>query len=65
MGFLDGDPSTWDSRDDYMIASSVANGFKIIDDLAERRTALIEEYNSWFTKDEEQKQYLLQVVQDH
>ena len=27
--------------------------------------ALIEEYNSLFTKDKEQKQYLLQIVQDH
>ena len=27
--------------------------------------ALIEEYNSILTKDEEQKQFLLQVVEDH
>ena len=64
-GSLDADPNTWDSRDDYKIASSFANGLKIINDVAERGIALIEEYNSWFTKDEEQKQYLLQIVQDH
>ena len=41
-GFLDADPSTWDSRDDYKIASSVANGLKVVNDLAERGIALIE-----------------------
>ena len=45
--------------------SSVANGLKVVNDLAERGIALIEEYNSLFTKDEEQKQYLLQIVQDN
>ena len=59
------DPNTWDSRDDYKIASSVANGLKVVNDLAERGVALIEEYNSLFTEYEEQKQYLLQIVQDH
>ena len=64
-GFLDADPNTWDSRDDYKIASSVANGLKVVNDLVERGIALIEEYNSLFTKDKEQKQYLLQIIQDH
>ena len=38
---------------------------KVINDDAERGVALIEEYNALITKNEEQKQFLLQVVQDH
>jgi len=33
--------------------------------LAERGVALIEQYNSILTKDEDQKQIILQVVEDH
>ena len=64
-GFLDADPNTWDFRDDCKIASSVANGFKVVNDLVESGIALVEECNSLFTKDKEQKQFLLQIVQDH
>jgi len=38
---------------------------KVVNDSAERGVALIEEYNSIITRKENQKQYLLQVVQDH
>ena len=63
--FLQADPDTWDSRDDYKAASSITHSLKVVNDSAERGVALIEEYNSLLTNDEEQKQYLLQVVQDH
>lgn len=38
---------------------------KVVNDIAERALALIEQYNDSLTKNEEQKQYLLQVVQKH
>jgi hypothetical protein len=38
---------------------------KVVNDLAERAVALIQEFNSSLTRNEEQKQYLLQVVEDH
>lgn len=63
--FLHADPDTWDSREDYKAACLVTQNLKVINDSAERGVALIEEYNSLLTKNEEQKQYLLQVVQDH
>lgn len=63
--FLQADPDTWDCRDDYKAACTITHSLKVVNDLAERGVALIEQYNSLLTKDEEQKQYLLQVVQDH
>lgn len=36
-----------------------------INDIAEEEGKLIEDYNSFLTKDEEQKQYLLQIVNDY
>lgn len=37
----------------------------VVNDVAERGVALIEEYNKCLTKNEEQLQYLLQVVKNH
>ena len=38
------------------------NGLRVVNDTAERGGKLITDYNSGITKDEEQPQYLLQVV---
>ena len=35
---------------------------KVVNDVAERGVKLITDFNNLFTKDEEQKQYILQVV---
>jgi len=37
----------------------------VVNDVAERNVKLIEEYNTILTKDEDQKQYLLQVVNEY
>jgi len=63
--FLQADPDTWNSRDDYKRAFEITRSLKVVNDTAERGVALIEEYNSLLTNDEEQKQYRLQVIQDH
>ena len=60
--FLQADPDTWNSRDDYKRALEITQSLKVVNDTAETGVALIEEYNSLLTNDEEQKQYL---VQDH
>lgn len=36
-----------------------------MNDIAERAVALVEEFNQFGTKDEEQKQYLWKIVQYH
>lgn len=38
---------------------------RVVNDIAERGVALIEEYNKLITINEEQKQYLLLVVKQH
>ena len=38
---------------------------RVVNDNAERGVALIEQFNDKITTDEQQKQFLLQVVQDH
>ena len=40
------------------------NGFKVVNDTAERGVKLIQDFNSYLTKDEEQRQFLLQVVSE-
>ena len=39
--------------------------FKVVNDSAECGVALIKKFNRILTNDEEQKQYLLQIVADH
>ena len=43
----------------------MGRSIKVVNDLAERGVALIEEFNCSITRDEEQKQFLLQVVENH
>jgi len=43
----------------------IARSVKVVNDLAERGVALVQEFNSSLTRNEEQKQYLLQVVEQH
>ena len=38
---------------------------KVVNDIAERGVKLIEDYNKLITNDEQQKQYLLQVVSNY
>lgn len=63
--FLKLDPSTWRSNEDFQKSIVLLKKIPVINDVAERGVKLIEEYNDKITKDESQKQYLLQVVSDY
>jgi hypothetical protein len=63
--FLSADPDTWADRDDYKNGRSIVNKLSVTNDHAERGVALVEELNTLITHDEEQFQFLLQVVSDH
>jgi len=63
--FLDADPETWHQYDGYLSAEETAKSIIVTNDSADRRVALIEEYNTLHTCDEEQKQYLLLAVSEH
>jgi hypothetical protein len=63
--FLKVDPEHWKSRADYQAASEFVQTVTVVNDSAERGVALMQNYNSILTKNEVQKQFLLQVVEQH
>lgn len=63
--FLDKDPSQWESETSFVECREVFEELKVINDVAERGVALVEEYTGLITKDEVQYQALIQVVKNH
>jgi len=63
--FLDNDVEIWSSDDAYNSAKTTVLGMKVVNDIAERGVALMDEYNKLHTNNEEQKQFLLLVVQQY
>ena len=53
------------SDENYQHCKTVLSEIKVVNDLAERGVALIQQYNNCLTRSEEQKQYLLQVIEEH
>lgn len=60
--FLTEDPKNWPNNEDYLKLQSFIRSIKVINDTAERGIKLVHDFNNSLTKNEEQKQYLLQVV---
>jgi len=56
---------TWNDNECYTDAERIVKSLKVVNDTAERGVKLIQDYNTMLTKDEEQKQFLLQVIQEH
>ena len=63
--FLIHDPNTWENNEAYTDGQKKLKGLKVVNDAAERGVALVQSFNSVITNQEEQKQYLLQVVEKH
>jgi hypothetical protein len=63
--FLDTDPTEWNKQEAYLKSQETVCSVRVVNDLAERGVALIQQFNSSLTRDEEQTQYLLQVVEQH
>jgi len=63
--FLSTDPDTWELQESYSLAKCRLEALKVVNDTAERAVALIQEYNKTLTKDEDDLQFLLQVVADY
>lgn len=55
-------PSTWELDDAYTMSKLYVKGLNVVNDIAERGVKLIQDYNNLITKDEEEKQLLLQIV---
>lgn len=63
--FLQKDPELWEEEESYKSAKEIVENMRIVNDLAERGVALMEEYNKLHTNNEEQKQYLMLLVKDY
>lgn len=60
--FLNSDHDTWNEDADFIKGQRIVKSLRVVNDTAERGVKLINDFNASLTKDEEQKQYLLQVV---
>jgi len=49
---------------EYKRSQRLVQSLRVVNDLAESEVALIQEFNSSLKGDEEQKQYLLQVIEN-
>lgn len=63
--FLQADPEEWETNQDYQTAKSRVLQLAVVNDRAERGVALIQDLNCRITRDEDQLQFLIQVVADH
>lgn len=61
--FLNFDPSTWETNDEFQIARTFCGDLFVVNDTAERGVQFMKDYNSILTKDEEEKQFIMQVVE--
>lgn len=63
--FLKIDPSMWPQDPNFLAGLKVVKSLKIVNDTAERAVHLMESYSNILTKDEDQKQYILQVIAEY
>jgi len=59
------DVDTWPTDEAYMTAKATASNCRVVNDIAERGVALMDEFNELHTNDEQQKQYLMLVVKEY
>jgi hypothetical protein len=63
--FFQEDPVLWNGLESYQLAKRTVNALAVVNDHAERGVALVQDYSGLLTKDEQQLQFLLQVVEEH
>lgn len=63
--FLTVSPILWNENASYIKAREFISDLKPINDVAERSVKLMQDFHGLITADEEQKQCLLQCVQEH
>lgn len=63
--FLNTHPNEWDNRPDFKDHVLRLSKLKVVNDSAERGIAMISTFNNSITQDEDQKQFLLQVIEKH
>ena len=58
-------PVEWNKSEEYQEALNFLQNLKVVNDTAERGIKLISDYATSITNDEEEKQFLLQIVENH
>lgn len=59
------DPENWKNLSCYQYSKQVIDSINVVNDVAERSVALTTQYNDSLTKNETEKQNILQIVSDH
>ena len=62
--FLKEPPNLWPENPHFKEGFKKVQSLKVVNDMTERGVKLITDFNNLLTKDEEQKQYVLQVVSE-
>lgn len=65
IDFLKSDPSEWHSHEEYKRAQAMLKTLQVTNDHSERSLNLMKNFNRMMTKNEEDLQYILQVVSKH
>lgn len=63
--FLTKDPEEWPQMKEYIVAQKRVQALQVVNDIAERAVKLASDFNGKLTKDPDQEQFLLQVVEYH
>lgn len=63
--FLDVDPSRWNQDENFQHGLNLVKKLKVVNDCAERAVCLMEKYNNILTRNEDQKQFILQIVSEY
>jgi len=63
--FLKEDPHAWVEIESHQLGKKAVDSLTVVNDHAERGVALIQEYSGLLTKDEQQLQFVMQVVTEH
>lgn len=63
--FFELDPSEWENNEDYLTAFDFCQNLFVVNDAAERGVKFMKDYNRVLTRDEEQMQLILQVVDQY
>jgi len=65
QNFLNQHPSTWENNKSFVDGRIRVQKLKVVNDAAEHGILLVQIFNGILTNQEDQKQYLLQVVEQH
>lgn len=63
--FLEKDPTMWEDDESFKRGAEIVKRLIVVNDVAERGVKLMQDYNQVLTKNEEEKQFILQIVANY